>query len=169
MSKHKIFVTITISFIVSSVLLYQPMMIDWVIRNQMEQVARAKVSVVRSELYIPEGVSVLKESEGVIPPNSFVEWRCVSAHLKIFYGTNRPIDEIREEYTHGLTKANWELDPGYEHKPDDYYIIYRKGDEYHLTINLLEDFTEPAEQDFKVIYSVVLEYVTPSFGGNCLG
>jgi len=145
------------------------MLMDWVTRNQMEQVAKAKVSLVRSELYLPQGVAVLKEGQGVIPPNSFVAWRCVSAHVKIFYGTNRPIDEIREEYTHGLTKANWELDPGYEHQPDDDYIIYRKGDEYHLTINLLEVFTEPAEQDFKVIYSVVLEYVTPSFGGNCLG
>ncbi len=167
MSKHNIFVTITITFLVSSILLYLPMGIDWVTRNQMEQVARAKVSLIRSELYIPQGVSVLKEGEGVIPPNSFVWWRCVSADITIFYGTNRPIDEIREEYTHGLTKASWELDPGYKH--DDYYIVYRKGDEYHLTIDLLENFHEPAGQDFKVIYSVVLEYVTPSFGGNCLG
>ena len=169
MSTSRTLITIILAFLVSSVGLYTPMVRDWAIRNQMEQVARAKVSLVRSELYIPQGVSVLKEGEGVLPPNSFVGWRCVSAHVKIFYGTNRPIDEIRDEYIHRLTKANWELDPGYEHKPDDYYIIYRKGDEYHLTINLLEDFTEPAEQDFTVVYSVVLEYVTPSFGGNCIG
>ena len=150
----------------SSALMYQPMAKDWTIRKQKEQIARAKLAPVRSEMYIPQGVTVLKESEGFHPPDYFGGFGCFGISVKIIYGTNRPIDEIREEYAHELTEANWNLDSGY--KPVEDYMVYKKGDEYQVVIDTLEDFTAPIEQDFEVIYSVILRYWTPSYD-KCTG
>ena len=160
------FVTVIFSFLVSSVLLYRPMLMDWIIRNQKEQIANAKLSPVRSELYIPQGVVVLQERQGFLPPDYFGGGKCFEGRVRIIYGTNRPADEIREEYAHGLTESDWELDPGY--KPDGNFIVYKKGNEYHLTIDLSGVFIEPMEQDFKLIYPIFLTYVNPPYNG-CTG
>lgn len=142
------------------------MFVDWMNRNQKGQVAQARLSPVRSELYTPWDVAVLKESEDVRPPNYFIGSECFGASVMIIYGSNRPIDEIREEYARALTAAHWELDPGY--KPAEYFAVYKKGNEYHLTIDTSEVVGRPMDQDFQVIYSVFLAYMTPSYNG-CTG
>jgi hypothetical protein len=157
MSISKIFVTIIVSFLASSVLIFKPMLMDWTIRNQTEQIARAKLSPIRSELYTPQGAVVLHERQGFLPPDYFGGFNCFEGRINILYGTDRLTDEIREEYAHGLTESHWELDPGY--KPDENYIVYKKGNEFYLTIDLLKDSTEPVKQDFKLIYSIFLTYV----------
>ena len=137
------------------------MLTDWLIRNQKEEIAKAKLSTVRSELFFPQDVMVLQEREGFLPPDYFGGFQCFEGRIRIIYGTDRPTDEIREEYARGLTESNWALDPGY--KPDENYIVYKKGSEYHLTIDLLEDLAEPIRQKFKLIYSIFLTYVSPPY------
>ncbi len=167
MSKSKTFLIVFISFLASSLLLYRPLLVDWMIRNQREQVAREKLTLVRSKLYTPLGVSVLKESESFrLPATYFSAFQCFGASANIIYGTNRSIDEIREVYSRALTDANWKLDSGY--KPSKDYIVYNRSDEYEIVINMLEDFTEPPAENFKAIYSVTLSYMTPSHHG-CTG
>jgi hypothetical protein len=137
------------------------------IRNQREQMAKEKLTLVRSELYTPQGVSVLKESESLrLPPTYFSAFQCFGARANIIYGTNQSIDEIREAYARALTQANWELDSGY--KPSKDYIVYSRGDEYEMIINTLADITDPSAENFKEIYSVTLSFMTPSHHG-CTG
>ncbi len=166
MSTSKTFVVVLVSFLISSILLYRPLLVDWMIRNQREHVAKDKLELVQAKLYTPQGVSVLKESRSFRLPTYFSGLQCFGASTDIIYGTNRSIDEIREDYAQALTEANWELDSGY--KPSKDYIVYKSGTDYQLAIDTLQDFNEPLRENFKEIYSISLTYMTPSYHG-CIG
>src|SRR5215217_551390 len=111
MRTSKIFSTILLSFLLSSVLIYSPMLIDWMHRNEKAQSAKTRLAELRSELYAPQHIAVLKETEGIQSLNYFND--CFGAGATIIYGSNRSRDEIRADYAQALKDTGWELDPGY--------------------------------------------------------
>jgi hypothetical protein len=140
------------------------MLFDWLNRNHKKEVAKAQLAALRVELYVPEGVTVLKERQLITPPNYFND--CFGAHVEIIYGSNRSRDEIRREYALGLIELGWARDLGYEAVDD--YQVYEKGDEGNLAVDTSEMLVNPTEQDFQVIYSAWLTYMKPSYDG-CTG
>lgn len=163
MSTYKLTTTVLTAFVVSALLIYSPMLVDWANRNQKEQLATAHLSALRSELYVPQGVTVLREIGSIRPLNYFND--CFGASVRIIYGSNRPRSEIRALYAQALADAGWELDPGYKRVED--YQVYQKGDENNLALDTTEA-QNPAEQSFQVVYSVWLTYLTPSHN-QCTG
>lgn len=140
------------------------MLVDWMHRNEKAQLAKTRLAKLRIELYIPQGVAVLKEDEGVRLLNYFNN--CFGAGVEIVYGSNRSRSEIRADYAQALKDAGWELDPGY--RLAEYYQVYKKGDENHLAIDTTEMTPNPTEQDFQVVYSILLIYIWPAYN-ECYG
>lgn len=164
MPRSKTLAVVLLSFFLSSVVIYAPMLIDWMHRNEKAQLAKTRLAELRSELYVPQGVVVLEEDEGIRSLNYFND--CFGAGVKIVYGSNRSTSDIRADYAQALKNTGWELDPGY--RPDEYYQVYKRGEENHLAIDTMEMVPNPSEQDFQVIYSIWLIYIWPAYN-KCYG
>jgi len=164
MLRSKILATILLSFFLSSLVIYSPMLMDWMRRNEKAQLAKMRLAELRSELYVPQEVAVLKETEGIQSLNYFND--CFGAGATIIYGSNRSRDEIRADYAQALKEAGWELDSGYKFVED--YQVYEKGDEKQLSIDTTETIPNPTGQDYQVIYSLMLIYTSPGYN-QCHG
>lgn len=164
MPRSKTLVTIVLAFFLSSIVIYSPMLIDWMHRNEKAQLAKTRLAELRSELFVPPKVSVLEEHEGIRSLNYFND--CFGAGVEIVYGSNRSRSEIRADYAQALNEAGWKLDPGYRLVED--YQVYKKGDEDQLSIDTTEIISNPTEQDYQVIYSIWLLYISPAYN-KCYG
>lgn len=164
MPRSKILATILLSFFLSSVVIYSPMLVDWIHRNEKAELAKMRLAELRSELYIPQEVVVLEEHEGIRSLNYFND--CFGAGVTIVYGSNRSRSEIRADYAQALKAAGWELNPGYKLVED--YQVYKKGDENQLSVDTTEAIPNPTGQDYQVIYSLMLIYTSPGYN-QCHG
>jgi len=152
------------TFLLCSCLLDMKIPLDWLNRNEKEQVTKTHLASLKQQLYVPHGVTFLQESESVDYPNSFsfdfYLSDCFGGAITIVYGTNQSRAEIRQAYAQALSAANWALGPGY--KLNESYAVYSKGNEDQLIIDTVEPDVTPTGQYFNVIYSVRLDYQAPS-------
>jgi hypothetical protein len=95
--------------------------------------AKIKVSQIRNSLYLPKGVTLLKEIL-TYGTNPRLYPGCVTGMVYISYRTSRTFEEVLNEYREALKIDGWEPSPNQRHdQPDvDFFV---KGPQVILEIS----------------------------------